>query len=120
MPAHAFNLLVLAVESFMQINKVNCIVLKWQGIIRAINKCCGIVVAADGELKLSLFLRVMQATNVSLKVAVVCPIKERHVQSTAYNILKWCFGYWAFMLKYEFTQLGSNRDKMIVEEENLH
>ncbi len=48
MVAHTFNLLVLAVESFMQINQVNCIMLEWQGIVCAINKCCGIV-----ELKLS-------------------------------------------------------------------
>jgi hypothetical protein len=49
MPMHAFNLLVLAVKSFMQINQVNCIVLERQGIICAINKCCGIIVVADGE-----------------------------------------------------------------------
>ncbi len=75
MPVHAFDLLVLAVESFIQINQVNCIVLEWQGIICAINKCCGIVVVADGGLKLSLFLRVMRATNVSLNVTIAWPIK---------------------------------------------
>ncbi len=78
-PAHAFDLLVLVVESFIQINQVNCIVLKRQGIIRAINKCCGIVVAANGGLKLSLFLRVMRATHVSLNVTVARPIEERCV-----------------------------------------
>jgi hypothetical protein len=90
MPAHAFDLIVLAVESFIQINQVNCIVLERQGIICAINECCGIVVAVDGGLKLSLFLRVMKATNVSLNVRVARPIEERRVPWTTYNnLLKW-------------------------------
>jgi hypothetical protein len=111
-----FDLLVLAVESCMQINQVNCIVLEQQGIICVINKCCGIV-----GLKLSLFLQVMRVTNVSLNVMVAQLIKERCVQWTTYNnLLKWFIGYWAFMLKYEFVQPGSNGDEMIVKEENLH
>jgi hypothetical protein len=121
MPVHAFDLLILAVESFIQINQVNCIVLERQGIICAINECCGIIVAADGGLKLSLFLQVMRATNVSLNVMVVRPIKERRVRWTMYgNLLKWFVVYRAFMLKYEITQPGSNGDdEMIVEEANL-
>jgi hypothetical protein len=121
MLVHAFDLLVLAVELFMQINQVNCIMLKQQGIICVINECCQIVVAADGGLMLSWFLRVMRATNVSLNIMVAQLIKERRVRWTTYNnLLKWFVGYWAFMLKYEFTQPGSNRDhKMIVKEENL-
>jgi hypothetical protein len=98
MPAHAFNLLILAVESFIQINQVNCIVLEQQGIICAINECCGIVVAADGGLKLSLFLRVMRATNVSLNVRVARPIKERRVRWTTYDnpeVVCWELGFYA-------------------------
>jgi hypothetical protein len=121
MPAHAFNLLLLAVESFIQINQVNCIVLERQGIIRAINECCRIVVVADGGLKLSLFLRVMRATNVSLNVTVAWSIEERCVQWTMYNnLLMWFVGYRAFMLKYEFAQPSNNGDnEMIVNETNL-
>jgi hypothetical protein len=95
--------------------------LKWQVIICAINKCCWIVVAADGELKLSLFLQVMQATNVSPNIMVAWLIKERRVHLTTYgNLRNWFVQYWAFMLKYEFAQLGSNGDEMIFDEENLH
>ncbi len=120
MLAHTFNFIVLAVESFMQINQVNCFVLKRKGIFCTINKCCGIVVAADGALKLSMFLWVMRATNVALNVTVARQIKERFVRWTIYNnLLKWFVRYRAFMLKYEFAQPGSNRDEMIVEEENL-
>jgi hypothetical protein len=39
--------------------------------------------------------------------------------TTCNNLLKWFVGYWAFMLKYELAQPGSNGDKMIVEEKNL-
>jgi hypothetical protein len=122
MPAHAFDLLVLAIKSCIQINQVNCIVLERQGIICAINKCCGIIVVADGGLKLGLFLWVMKATNVSLNVMIAWLIEERRVRWTTYNnLLKWFVGYWAFMLKYEFAQPGSNRDdEMIVGEANLH
>jgi hypothetical protein len=42
MPLHAFNLLVLAAESFIQINQVNSAVVKWPQILTKVNKCCSV------------------------------------------------------------------------------
>jgi len=42
MPRHAFELLVLAVESYIQICNVNCIDAKWSTLMMAVNTCCGV------------------------------------------------------------------------------
>jgi hypothetical protein len=38
-PWHALDLLVLAVESFLQINQVNSVVVQCNQIMRLVNKC---------------------------------------------------------------------------------
>ena len=42
MPKHAFQLLVLAVESFIQISNVNRIDAKRSTLMMAANMCCGV------------------------------------------------------------------------------
>ena len=45
MPKHSFQLLVLAVESFIQISNVNSIDAKWSTLMMAANMCCGVAPA---------------------------------------------------------------------------
>ena len=45
MPKHSFQLLVLAVESFIQISNVNSIDAKWSMLMMAANTCCGVAPA---------------------------------------------------------------------------
>jgi hypothetical protein len=75
-PLHVFKLLVVAVESFIQINQANCVVLEGNNVIRAVNDCCGVSSAGSEELKKSLFLCVMRSTNVSLSATVAPAIEE--------------------------------------------
>jgi hypothetical protein len=45
MPRHAFDLLVLAVESYIQINNFNSIMIERLQLILAVNTCCGVALA---------------------------------------------------------------------------
>jgi hypothetical protein len=60
-PPHIFKLLVLAAESFMQINDVNSVIVPWQKIIMRVNELCSI--ASEGKPKTSIFDRVMRSTT---------------------------------------------------------
>ena len=84
MPKHAFELLMLAVESFVQISNVNSINAKRSTLMMAVNTCCG-VAPAECRAKHSLYDRVMKSTNVSLTADVSPTVKERHVQWTTYR-----------------------------------
>jgi hypothetical protein len=84
MPKHAFELLVLAVELFVQISIVNSINAKRSTLMMAVNTCCG-VAPAECRAKHSLYDRVMKSTNVSLTADVSPAVKERHVRWTTYR-----------------------------------
>ena len=45
MPKNSFELLVLKVESFVQISNVNSINAKWLTLMMAVNTCCGVAPA---------------------------------------------------------------------------
>ena len=74
MPKHAFELLVLAVELFVQISNVNSIDAKWSMLMMAVNTCCG-VAPAECRAKQSLYNRVMKSTIVLLNVDVSPAVK---------------------------------------------
>jgi hypothetical protein len=74
MPRHAFDLLVLAVESFIQINNVNSVVVERLQLIMSVNTCCG-VPPAKCSRKHSMYDHVMRSTNVSLNADVSPPVK---------------------------------------------
>jgi hypothetical protein len=89
MPGHAFDLLVLAVESFIQINSVNSVVREQKEIMMIANMCCG-VPPVKCSTKHSVFDRVMRSTNVSLNADVSPPVEERHLRWTTWpNLIKW-------------------------------
>jgi hypothetical protein len=45
MPRHAFDLLVLTVESCIQVCQVNSIMAEWSQLMMAVNTCCGVALA---------------------------------------------------------------------------
>ncbi len=97
-----FDLFVLVVESFLQINQVNSMVIECNQIVRLINKSCGV---EGSKLKSNLFEQVGKATNLLLcvSVAMVVEEEERRVRWTAYaNLDKWFTNFMTFLLKFEF------------------
>ena len=74
---------MLAVESFIQINNVNSIVVKQSQLIMAVHTCCG-VAPAECRMKHSIY-----DMNISLNVAVSPAVKKIsiHVISTYATIL---------------------------------
>ena len=98
MPMHAFNLLVLAVESYIQINNVNSINVEQNQLTMSVNTCCGVPPAKCGT-KHSVFDRVMRSTNVSLNADVSPPVKERHLRWTMWpNLFNWFEKFKAFLV----------------------
>ena len=79
MPRHAFDLLVLAVESYIQINNVNSIVIEQKQLIMSVNTCCGVPLA-ECSTKHSVYDRVMRSTNVSLNADVSPPVEKRRLR----------------------------------------
>ncbi len=78
MPRHAFELLVLAVESYVQICKVNSIDAKQLTLMMAVNTCCG-VAPAECRTTHSVYDQVMKSTNVLLNADVTPAVEERCV-----------------------------------------
>ncbi len=119
-PSHVFELLVLAVESFAQINQVNCVVIERNNLIRAVNDCCGVSSTGSVELKKSIFLRVMKSTNVSLCATVAPAIEERRIRWTTFdNLQKWFVGWRKFLLTYGFATVGPDGDQLLFEPDQL-
>jgi hypothetical protein len=99
LPRHAFDLLVLAVESLLQINQVNSVVIDRKQIVRIINECCGV---EGSKLKSNLFEQVGKATNVPLCMSVAPVVEERRVRWTTYaNLDAWFTNFRVFLLKLE-------------------
>ena len=84
MSMHAFQLIVLTVESCIQIVQVNIMSPKRLEIIRLINKCCGFVNKQGGQLKTILFDQAMRARSVSLNAAITSPVEGRCLCWTTY------------------------------------
>ncbi len=105
---HAFNLLVLAEESFIQINQVNSVVVERSHILMKINKCCG-VPPQECQNKRSLFDRVMSSTTVSLNANVSPVVKEQRVRWTTYsNLLEWFKNFRSFLIEFDFAGVDVN------------
>jgi hypothetical protein len=77
-PPHAFNLLMLAVESFIQINQVNSVLVERTQILTKINKCCSVLLQ-ECKTKRSLYNRVMRVMNLSLNADISPAVEERPV-----------------------------------------
>jgi hypothetical protein len=111
----AFKLLVLASESHIQIAQVNSVSLKRLDIIRIINKCCGVVEGENGQIKTSLYDRVMKATSVLLDAAVSPAVEERRLMWTTYDNLNAWFRNWKdFLVEKGFARRGVEMEDEIV------
>ena len=116
----AFKLLVFAVESYIQINQVNCIPLKRNILISIINEVCAIVSNPNVKMKDNMFERVMQNTTVSLHAAVSVAVEERRILWTTYDNLHIWFTNWkAFLIKYEFCNYDKDTDTASFTPEQL-
>ncbi len=69
MPHAAFELLVLATESFIKIKQVNSEEITRIMLMIMFNELCG-VTSSEKRVKETMFERVMRATNVSLNASV--------------------------------------------------
>jgi hypothetical protein len=108
MPKHSFQLLVLAVEFFIQISNVNSIEAKRSTLMMAVNTCCG-VAPAKCRAKHSLYDRVMKSMNVSLNADVSPVVKERRVRWTTYaNLDAWFDNFRAFLIEFDFAGIGDD------------
>jgi hypothetical protein len=100
-PKAAFDLLVLAIESFIQIKQLNSEVIVRKQLLIVLNELCGI--KSDICVKENMLKRVMVATTVSINVNVVVAVKERRLMWMAHNnLFKWFMSFKAFPQKYGF------------------
>ncbi len=87
MPHAAFELFVLAAESFIQIKGMNKDHIKRNTLMILFNELCGVTSSKGRRVKDSMFERVMRATNVSLNASVSPAVKDRRVRWTTYSNL---------------------------------
>ena len=114
-PPHVFKLLVLAAESFMQINGVNSVIVPRQKIIMRVNELCSIT--SEGKPKTSIFDRVMRLTNISLNAIVAPQVEERRILWTTYaNLLAWFNNFKIFLIKFGFSGVGGDGEPIFDEE----
>ncbi len=119
MPRNAFNLLVLAVESYIQISNVDSVVVERLQLIMNVSMCCG-VPPAECSTKHSVYDRVMRSTNVSLNADVSPPVKERRLRWTAWpNLFNWFKIFKAFLVEFDFAGVGDDGELTFTEEQ-LH
>ena len=109
-PKAVFKMLVLAVESCIQIKQINCKVIVRKQLVVIVNVLCDII--SGNCLTENIFERVMSLTEVSLDVTITPAIKERRFIGTTYdnNLHTWFMSFRAFLLQYGFAMLRSDGD----------
>jgi hypothetical protein len=108
-PKAAFKLLVLAVESYIQIKQLNCEVIVRKQLLVVVNKMCGI--ASIDRIKENMLDRVMRSTPVSFDPIVALPVKERRLLWTTYdNLHTWFMSFKECCFKFEFAMHNCNGD----------
>jgi hypothetical protein len=120
MPHAAFELLMLAAESFIKIKQVNSEHIKRQMLMIMFNKLCG-VTSLEKRVKETMFERVIRATNVSLNASVAPVVKERgRIRWTTYsNLHAWFVSFKTFLIEFSFAAIGSNGKLVFLEEAGL-
>jgi hypothetical protein len=119
MPHAAFELLVLAAQSFINIKQVNSKHIKWQMLMIMINELCR-VTSLELRVKETMFERVIWATNVSLNASVAPAVEERCIRWTTYsNLHAWFVSFKAFLIEFDFAMIGSNGELVFLEEAGL-
>ncbi len=119
MPHAAFELLMLAAESFIKLKQVNSEHIKRQMLMIMFNELCG-VTSSEKRVKETMFERVIRATNVSLNASVAPAVKERRIGWTTYaNLHAWFVSFEAFLIDFGFATIGSNGELVFLEEAGL-
>ena len=99
MPHAAFELLVLAAESFIKIKQVNSKVIERQQLKIMFSELCG-VNDSGKRVKENMLERVLQATNVLLNASVSPAVKDRCVRWMTYsNLHAWFVSFKAFLIE---------------------
>jgi hypothetical protein len=116
MPHAAFELLVIAAESFIMIKGVNKDHIERNTLMIMFNELCG-VTSSKGRVKENLFFeRVMRAMNVSLNASVSPTVEDRRVRWTTYsNLHAWFVSFKAFLIEFGFATIGGNSMLVISE-----
>ena len=108
-PKAAFKLLVLAVESFMQIKQLNCKVIVQKQLLVVVNKMCSI--ASIDSIKENMLDGLMRLMPVSFEAIVAPPVEERRLIWTTYdNLHTWFMSFKEFCIKFEFATPNCNGD----------
>ncbi len=108
-PKAVFKLLVLVIESFIQIKQVNCEVIVQKQLLVVVNKLCGIV--SGDRIKENMLERVMRSPTVSLDVTIAPAVRERRLLwTTRDNLHTWFLDFKEFLLNFEFTTLDGTRE----------
>jgi hypothetical protein len=115
MPHAAFELLMIAAESFIQIKGVNKDHIERNTLMIMFNELCG-VTSSMGRVKENMFERVMRATNVSLNASISHVVEDRRVRWTMYsNLHAWFVSFKAFLIEFGFATIGSDGRLLIME-----
>ena len=102
-----FKLLVLAVESFIEIKQLNCEVIVGKQLMVMVNELCGI--ASKNLINENMFKWVLRSTTVFLVVMVAPALEERQVLWTTYdNLHMWFMSFKEILLQYGFVMLSSD------------
>ncbi len=118
MPHAAFDLLVLAAESFIKIKQVNSKHIEWQMLMIMLNELCG-VTSSEKSVKEIMFKRVIWATNVLLNASIAPVVEERCIRWTTYsNLHVWFVSFKVFLIELGFATIGSN-GKLVFSDEML-
>ena len=104
MPHAAFELFVLASESFIKIKGVNKDHIEHNKLMIMFNELCR-VTSSKKRVKENMFERVMRAANVLLNASVSPGVEDRSVRWTTYsNLHAWFVSFKAFLVEFGFAQ----------------
>ncbi len=114
-PKAVFKLLVLAVESYIQIKQLNCEVVVQKQLLVVVIKMCGI--ASIDRIKENMLDQVMRLMPVFFDAIVTLSVKERRLLWTTYNNLQtWFMSFKEFCFKFKFAMLICNGDAVFSPE----
>jgi len=115
----AFELLVIAAESFIKMKGVNKDHIECNMLMIMFNKLCG-VTSSKGRVKENIFERVMRAMNVLLNASLSPAVEDRRVRWTTYSSLHaWFVSFKAFLVEFGFATIGSD-GRLVISEATLH
>jgi hypothetical protein len=103
----AFHYLVLAFESYIQLNQVNTTTFSNKQLKITVNKVCNI--SSEKRIKETMLQRFLNATNVSFNLSIVRAVEESRLLWTTYDNLSLWFEEWErFVIEFGFGTFTSD------------